>query len=76
MIAGWWKWNARMANIGGKNGMKAGTDIMMMVAIIIRRINYNLFIFSFYFFFYNHISILSIDSTNLSHKIWIKLNCY
>ena len=50
MIAGWWKWNGRMANIGGKNGMKAGTDIMMMVAIIIRRINYNLFIFSFYLF--------------------------
>ena len=64
------------ANIGGKNGMKVGTDIMMMVAIIIRKIIIIYSYFHFIYFFYNHISILSIDSTNLSHKIWIKLNCY
>ena len=51
----WW-WNGMAYYIGGKNGMKVGTGIMTMVEIIIRWINYNLFIFSFYFF-NNHIFI-------------------
>ena len=46
------------ANIGGKNGMKVGTDIMTMVVIIIRRIIIIYSYFHFIYFFYNHISIL------------------
>ena len=65
-----------MANIGGKNGMKVGTDIMTMVVIIIRRI---IIIYS-YFHFIFLITVFSLVyrlyTLHLSHKIWIKLNWY
>ena len=56
-----------MANIGGKNGMKVGTDIMTMVVIIIRRI---IIIYSYFHFIFFFITIFPFYDKSFIYRLY------